>query len=199
MKTFNYNEYKINSLEKDTKVSKKLAIVSGTVLSLAAIVVGGNLAIDNNLVALQNTGTMIAMGGYTIGYLKKAKLNNIEATRLKNKTDVQITAKDQLLELKEKIEETKNSLLMSSTAGLGFGISTLANIALVDEGSYAAIGAMLLTGTISILDILLAFQQSKRLKAEKNRYELLEDLETLSKEPIPELIESKEDERRLIK
>lgn len=199
MKTNNYNDYRIKSLENDSKTSKTLAAISGATASLATIVTIGNFATGNDFIALQNLGTTVAMAGYVIGYLNKARLNNKEVTRLEEIKDKPDSPEDRITELKNTIAQTKNSLAMSTTAAVGFGISTLANMALLSDGYYSAVGAMLLTGTISVLDILLSFQHAKKLKATKERLSLLEDLDETSKEPIPELIESKEDEKRLLK
>lgn len=199
MKTNNYNDYRIKSLENDSKTSKTLAAISGATASLATIVTIGNFATGNDFIALQNLGTTVAMAGYVIGYLNKARLNNKEVTRLEEIKDKPDSPEDKITELKNTITQTKNSLAMSTTAAVGFGISTLANMALLSDGYYSAVGAMLLTGTISVLDILLSFQHAKKLKATKERLSLLEDLDETSKEPIPELIESKEDEKRLLK
>lgn len=199
MKTNNYNDYRIKSLENDSKTSKTLAAISGATASLATIVTIGNFATGNDLIALQNLGTTVAMAGYVIGYLNKTRLNNKEVTRLEEIKDKPDSPEDRITELKNTITQTKNSLAMSTTAAVGFGISTLANMALLSDGYYSAVGAMLLTGTISVLDILLSFQHAKKLKATKERLSLLEDLDETSKEPIPELIESKEDEKRLLK
>lgn len=199
MKTINFNEYKIRSLENDTKTNKTIATLAGATASLAAIVALGNVATGNELIALQNCGTTAAMLGYVVGYIKKIKLNNIEKNRLESKQDEPTTAKDKLIELKHTIEQTKNSLSMSTTAGIGFGVTTLANMALLSEGHYTAVGAMLLSGTVSVLDIMLALQQSKKIKSDTKRAELLEELDEISKESIPELIESPEDEKRLLK
>lgn len=199
MKTNNYNDYRIKSLENDSKTSKTLAAISGATASLATIVTIGNFATGNDFIALQNLGTTVAMAGYVIGYLNKARLNNKEVTRLEEIKDKPDSPEDRITELKNTITQTKNSLAMSTTAAVGFGISTLANMALLSDGYYSAVGAMLLTGTISVLDILLSFQHAKKLKAPKERLSLLEDLDETSKEPIPELIESKEDEKRLLK
>lgn len=199
MKTNNYNDYRIKSLENDSKTSKTLAAISGATASLATIVTIGNFATGNDFIALQNLGTTVAMAGYVIGYLNKARLNNKEVTRLEEIKDKPDSPEDRITELKNTITQTKNSLAMSTTAAVGFGISTLANMALLSDGYYSAVGAMLLTGTISVLDILLSFQHAKKLKAAKERLSLLEDLDETSKEPIPELIESKEDEKRLLK
>lgn len=199
MKTNNYNDYRIKSLENDSKTSKTLAAISGATASLATIVTIGNFATGNDFIALQNLGTTVAMAGYVIGYLNKARLNNKEVTRLEEIKDKPDSPEDRITELKNTITQTKNSLAMSTTAAVGFGISTLANMALLSDGYYSAVGAMLLTGTISVLDILLSFQHAKKLKATKERLNLLEDLDETSKEPIPELIESKEDEKRLLK
>lgn len=199
MKTNNYNDYRIKSLENDSKTSKTLAAISGATASLATIVTIGNFATGNDFIALQNLGTTVAMAGYVIGYLNKARLNNKEVTRLEEIKDKPDSPEDRITELKNTITQTKNSLAMSTTAAVGFGISTLANMALLSDGYYSAVGAMLLTGTISVLDILLSFQHAKKLKATKERLSLLEDLDETSKEPIPELIESKEDEKRLLK
>lgn len=199
MKTNNYNDYRIKSLENDSKTSKTLAAISGATASLATIVTFGNFATGNDFIALQNLGTTVAMAGYVIGYLNKTRLNNKEVTRLEEIKDKPDSPEDRITELKNTITQTKNSLAMSTTASVGFGISTLANMALLSDGYYSAVGAMLLTGTISVLDILLSFQHAKKLKATKERVSLLEDLDETSKEPIPELIESKEDEKRLLK
>lgn len=199
MKTNNYNDYRIKSLENDSKTSKTLAAISGATASLATVVTIGNFATGNDFIALQNLGTTVAMAGYVIGYLNKARLNNKEVTRLEEIKDKPDSPEDRITELKNTIAQTKNSLAMSTTAAVGFGISTLANMALLSDGYYSAVGAMLLTGTISVLDILLSFQHAKKLKATKERLSLLEDLDETSKEPIPELIESKEDEKRLLK
>ena len=199
MKTNNYNDYRIKSLENDSKTSKTLAAISGATASLATVVTIGNFATGNDFIALQNLGTTVAMAGYVIGYLNKARLNNKEVTRLEEIKDKPDSPEDRITELKNTITQTKNSLAMSTTASVGFGISTLANMALLSDGYYSAVGAMLLTGTISVLDILLSFQHAKKLKATKERLSLLEDLDETSKEPIPELIESKEDEKRLLK
>lgn len=199
MKTNNYNDYRIKSLENDSKTSKTLAAISGATASLATVVTIGNFATGNDFIALQNLGTTVAMAGYVIGYLNKARLNNKEVTRLEEIKDKPDSPEDRITELKNTITQTKNSLAMSTTAAVGFGISTLANMALLSDGYYSAVGAMLLTGTISVLDILLSFQHAKKLKAAKERLSLLEDLDETSKEPIPELIESKEDEKRLLK
>ena len=199
MKTNNYNDYRIKSLENDSKTSKTLAAISGATASLATIVTIGNFATGNDFIALQNLGTTVAMAGYVIGYLNKARLNNKEVTRLEEIKDKPDSPEDRITELKNTITQTKNSLAMSTTAAVGFGISTLANMALLSDGYYSAVGAMLLTGTISVLDILLSFQHAKKLKATKERVSILEDLDETSKEPIPELIESKEDEKRLLK
>ena len=199
MKTNNYNDYRIKSLENDTKTSKALAAISGATATLATAVTIGNLTIGNDLIALQNLGTTVAMAGYVIGYLNKARLNNKEVTRLEKIKDKPDSPEDRITELKNTITQTKNSLAMSTTAAVGFGISTLANMALLSDGYYSAVGAMLLTGTISVLDILLSFQHAKKLKETKARVSLLEDLDEASKKPIPELIETKEDEKRLLK
>lgn len=199
MKTNNYNDYRIKSLENDSKTSKTLAAISGATASLATIVTIGNFATGNDFIALQNLGTTVAMAGYVIGYLNKARLNNKEVTRLEEIKDKPDSPEDRITELKNTITQTKNSLAMSTTAAVGFGISTLANMALLSDGYYSAVGAMLLTGTISVLDILLSLQHAKKIKATKERLSLLEDLDETSKEPIPELIESKEDEKRLLK
>lgn len=199
MKTNNYNDYRIKSLENDSKTSKALAAISGATATLATAVTIGNLTIGNDLIALQNLGTTVAMAGYVIGYLNKARLNNKEVTRLEETKDKPDRPEDRITELKNTITQTKNSLAMSTTAAVGFCISTMANIGLLGDGYYSAVGAMLLTGTISVLDILLSFQHAKKLKATKERLSLLEDLDETSKEPIPELIESKEDEKRLLK
>lgn len=199
MKTNNYNDYRIKSLENDSKTSKTLAAISGATASLATIITIGNFATGNDFIALQNLGTTVAMAGYVIGYLNKARLNNKEVTRLEEIKDKPDSPEDRITELKNTITQTKNSLVMSTTAAVGFGVSTLANIALLSNGYYSAVGAMLLTGTISVLDILLSFQYAKKLKGTKERVSLLEDLDETSKEPIPELIESKEDEKKLLK
>lgn len=199
MKTNNYNDYRIKSLENDSKTSKTLAAISGATASLATVVTIGNFATGNDFIALQNLGTTVAMAGYVIGYLNKARLNNKEVTRLEEIKDKPDSPEDRITELKNTITQTKNSLAMSTTAAVGFGVSTLANMALLSDGYYSAVGAMLLTGTISVLDILLSFQHAKKLKATKERVSLLEDLDETSKEPIHELIESKEDEKRLLK
>lgn len=199
MKTNNYNDYRIKSLENDSKTSKALAAISGATATLATAVTIGNLTIGNDLIALQNLGTTVAMAGYVIGYLNKARLNNKEVTRLEETKDKPDRPEDRITELKNTITQTKNSLAMSTTAAVGFCISTMANIGLLGDGYYSAVGAMLLTGTISVLDILLSFQHAKKLKATKERVSLLEDLDEASKKPIPELIESKEDEKRLLK
>ena len=198
MKTNNYNDYRIKSLENDSKTSKTLAAISGATASLATVVTIGNFATGNDFIALQNLGTTVAMAGFVIGYLNKARLNNKEVTRLEEIKDKPDSPEDRITELKNTITQTKNSLAISTTAAVGFGISTLANMALLSDGYYSAVGAMLLTGTISVLDILLSFQHAKKLKATKKRVSLLEDLDETSKQPIPELIESKEDEKRLL-
>lgn len=199
MKTNNYNDYRIKSLENDSKTSKALAAISGATATLATAVTIGNLTIGNDLIALQNLGTTVAMAGYVIGYLNKARLNNKEVTRLEEIKDKPDRPEDRITELKNNITQTKNSLAMSTTAAVGFGISTMANIGLLGDGYYSAVGAMLITGTLSVLDVLLSFQHAKKLKATKERVSLLEDLDEASKKPIPELIESKEDEKRLLK
>ena len=206
-----YNEYRIKQLDRDSQTNKTLATLAGATATLGTSVAIGNYVTGNDFIALQNLGTTVAMAGYVIGYLNKARLNNKEVTRLelhhkdellsfleeiKDKPD---SPEDRITELKNTITQTKNSLAMSTTAAVGFGISTLANMALLSDGYYSAVGAMLLTGTISVLDILLSFQHAKKLKVTKERVSLLEDLYETSKEPIPELIESKEDEKRLLK
>ena len=194
-----YNEYRIKQLDIDSKTNKTLATLAGATATLGTSVAIGNYVMGNDFIALQNLGTTVAMAGYLIGYLNKARLNNKEVTRLEEIKDKPDSPEDRITELKNTITQTKNSLAMSTTAAVGFGISTLANMALLAEGNYMAVGAMLLTGTISVLDILLSFQHAKKLKATKERVSLLEDLYETSKEPIPELIESKEDEKRLLK
>ena len=194
-----YNEYRIKQLDRDSKTNKTLATLAGATATLGTSVAIGNYVMGNDFIALQNLGTTAAMAGYVIGYLNKARLNNKEVTRLEEIKDKPDSPEDRITELKNTITQTKNSLAMSTTAAVGFGISTLANMALLSDGYYSAVGAMLLTGTISVLDILLSFQHAKKLKATKERVSLLEDLYETSKEPIPELIESKEDEKRLLK
>ena len=194
-----YNEYRIKQLDIDSQTNKTLATLAGATATLGTSVAIGNYVTGNDFIALQNLGTTVAMAGYVIGYLNKARLNNKEVTRLEEIKDKPDSPEDRITELKNTITQTKNSLAMSTTAAVGFGISTLANMALLAEGNYMAVGAMLLTGTISVLDILLSFQHAKKLKATKERVSLLEDLGETSKEPIPELIESKEDEKRLLK
>ena len=194
-----YNEYRIKQLDIDSQTNKTLATLAGATATLGTSVAIGNYVTGNDFIALQNLGTTVAMAGYVIGYLNKARLNNKEVTRLEEIKDKPDSPEDRITELKNTITQTKNSLAMSTTAAVGFGISTLANMALLSDGYYSAVGAMLLTGTISVLDILLSFQHAKKLKATKERVSLLEDLYETSKEPIPELIESKEDEKRLLK
>ena len=100
MKTNNYNDYRIKSLENDSKTSKALAAISGATATIATAVTIGNLTIGNDLIALQNLGTTVAMAGYVIGYLNKARLNNKEVTRLEEIKDKPDRPEDRITELK---------------------------------------------------------------------------------------------------
>ena len=136
MKTNNYNDYRIKSLENDSKTSKALAAISGATATIATAVTIGNLTIGNDLIALQNLGTTVAMAGYVIGYLNKARLNNKEVTRLEETKDKPDRPEDRITELKNTITQTKNSLAMSTTAAVGFGISTLKPNAIAASEGY---------------------------------------------------------------
>ena len=194
-----FNEYKIKQLDGDNKTSQTLATLAGTTASLATIITIGNFIVGNELVALQNVGISAAMVGYVVGYTRRIKLNNTEKQRITENPDKYNSPKDRLVEMKEKIQHIKNNLGMSTTASIGLGLTTLANMALLAEGNNIAVGAMLLSGTVTALDVLLTSKHIKDLKDTKKRLSLLEDIDEISKQPIPELIESKEDEKRLLK
>lgn len=194
-----YNEYRIKQLDRDFQTNKTLATLAGATASLATLVTIGSYVLGNDLIALQNMGTTAAMIGYVVGYTRKNKFNNREKQRIMDNQGKENTQKERLIELKEKISNIKNNIGMSSTASLGFGLTTLANMAMLAEGNYMAVGAILLSGTVTALDVLLTSKHIKDLKDNKKRLSLLEDIDEVSKEPIPELIESKEDERRLLK
>ncbi len=194
-----FNEYKIKQLDGDNKTSQTLATLAGTTASLATIITIGNFIVGNELVALQNVGISAAMVGYVVGYTRRIKLNNTEKQRITENPDKCNSTKDRLVEMKEKIQHIKNNLGMSTTASIGLGLTTLANMALLAEGNNIAVGAMLLSGTVTALDVLLTSKHIKDLKDKKKRLSLLEDIDEISKQPVPELIESKEDEKRLLK
>ncbi|MGN1371023.1 MAG: hypothetical protein ACI4XM_01900 [Candidatus Coprovivens sp.] len=171
----NYNEYKIKSLENDLKTNKTLATLAGATAALGTTVAIGNYVIGNDLIAIQNISTTVAMAGYIIGYIIKSRLNNQEISRLESIGDKEDSTKDKIDEIKHRIKQTKNSLAMSTNAAIGMGISSLTSMILVDNGYYNAVATMVLTGTVSILNLILSYQNILRLINNKEELSILEN------------------------
>lgn len=178
----NYNEYKIKSLENDSKTNKTLATLAGATATLGTSVAIGNYVMGNDLIAIQNISTTVAMAGYIIGYIVKSRLNNQEITRLEAIGDKQDTTEDKIDEIKHRIKQTKNSLAMNTNAAVGMGISSLASMVLIDNGYYSAGATMVLTGAVSILNLILSYQNILRLISSKEELSLLENVKNFKEE-----------------
>lgn len=199
MKTNNYNEFKTNLLDKDSQSNKCLTIASGVTASLTAIVAAGNFALGNELIGLQNLGATIALLGYVVGYSKRTKINNQEKQDILENPTTEDISLDNLRKLRFEIEKLKNTIGTSTIAGIGFGLSAIATAYITYTDSLMLAGVTALTGTISLFQFIIAHDRALKLKDKQERYNLLKEIDEITKQPIPELIETPEDEKRLRK
>ncbi len=190
--TENINDFRINLLENEIKMSKPLAIVSGAVASLSALIVAGNLLVNNPVEALQTGGNVVAMAGYAYGYTKAISLTKKQIDNKKNITNENgiSTVKENLEYLKLELAKLHNTKNMAITASTGFGVTALAHLAEIimmpSPAAYisSSIG-IILAGTVAVLDAWLAIQQNTRIKTKQNEvdtYQKLSDAEDEIKE-----------------
>lgn len=160
--------------------NKTLAIASGSVASLSALVAVGNFIVGNELIGLQNTGTAIALTSCTVGNIKLMKQYQKEKSQLHEEKILDSTdlLKKRINNLKDIIEKNKIRTNMNQVTGLGFLISTISATILSLEPSYSKIALALLSGIASILNFSLAVYTKKDTKQHQEELTILEQEKT---------------------
>lgn len=127
-----YIDSQLKRIEDQQKTNKAIFLTSTAVSLFTAALALGNFASGNELQALQNTGTTIALGCYTIGYHHLFEINNFEKNNrlkeLENGTDYITQLKNRLIKLKTTINRYKIYKNINLIAGSGFSLATISNI-----------------------------------------------------------------------
>lgn len=173
-------ELQEKTLNQAIQSNKTLAIASGSVASLSALVAVGNFIVGNELIGLQNTGTAIALASCTIGNIKLMKQYQKEKSQLQEEKilDSNDILKKRINNLKDIIEKNKIRTNMNQVTGLGFLISTISATILSLEPSYSKIALALLSGIASILNFSLAVYTKKDTKQHQEELTILEQEKT---------------------
>ncbi len=196
-----YKAEKEKMLESSIKSTNAMSTISGVVATLSALVVAGNLAIGNNLEALQTGGTMAAMAACALSNSSISNSYKDElATLRETNPNSLLTIKQRLETLRYQLERNETMLGMGYLVSGGFMTSALAHIAelltLPDPANIAAnISGAALASLVSIMYIKSIKSYKATIQSNKERISSLEEeqeLEELSKKPIPELIEQEE-------
>lgn len=169
-------DFQENNLNQSIQSNKALAIASGSVASLSALVAIGNFALGNELIGLQNTGTAIALTSCTIGNIKLMKQYQKEKSQLQEEIIIDSTdiLKKRINNLKDIIEKNKIRTNMTQITGLGFLISTISATILSLEPDHSKIALALLSGIVSILNFSLAVCTKKDTKKYQEELTILE-------------------------
>lgn len=123
---------RISYLEKGEKRANTIATIAGAVGAVSLLTIIGNVLTDDINIALQTTGSCIAMATYSIGNLKLRKYykNLVEKTTSKKGQKLEnleiATVKEQLENYKSRLEYYKINHPVHVIAGIGFAESFLA-------------------------------------------------------------------------
>lgn len=172
----NLIELQEKTLNQVIQNNKALAIASGSVASLSALVTIGNFILGNELIGLQNTGTAIALTSCTIGNIKLMKQYQKEKSQLQEEKILDSTdiLKKRINDLKDIIERNKIRTNMTQVTGLGFLISTISATILALEPSYSKIVLAILSAIVSTLNFSLAVYTKKDTKQYQEELTILE-------------------------
>ncbi len=172
----NLIELREKTLNQIIQSNKALAIASGSVASLSALVAVGNFILGNELIGLQNTGTAIALASCTVGNIKLMKQYQKEKSQLQEEKDLDSTSllKKRINDLKDIIERNKIRTNMTQVTGLGFLISTISATILALEPSYSKIVLAILSAIVSTLNFSLAVYTKKDTKQYQEELTILE-------------------------
>lgn len=194
-----YAEYKEKQLTNDIKRCNAYATVSGVIAALSALVVAGNLVVGNSLEAIQVGGATAAMFGYTICYSKMGDTYKQEKKSFEEQQETSYL-KNRLETLKYQLEIAETQLNLNYLVGGSFIASAIAHVIelltipsapeIVSNVTCATLGAL-----VGTLNLLITKRQKIRIELNKDETTRLEEeyeLEQISKQPIPELIEPEE-------
>lgn len=174
-------DQRIDYLEKGEKRSKDIALISTGVAAVSLLTIIANVMTNDLNVALQTTGSCVAMATYSVGNLKQYKYykNLIAATKEKKEQKVENV---NLEAIKEKLENYKSRLeyyrINHPThviAGLGFAesfIMTLINtITTVNSNTAISLVPLVfmssITGLVALGHIKLATDSKSQISLYK--------------------------------
>lgn len=179
-----YLNFKENQLEKDIKRCKTFTYVSGTVASLSALVLAGNLVVGNGLEAFQLGGSTAAMLAYSIGYANMESIYKKEQTSFKERlANPKSFTKTRLEELKYELDILKSQLSMDYIVAGSFYATTLGHlIELLSLPEPPEMVANITGAALSGLVATLYLKLSKNHRIDKKGKELeTENLEKIAK------------------
>lgn len=185
-----YKAEKEKMLESSIKSTNAMSTISGVVATLSALVVVGNLAIGNNLEALQTGGTMAAM---TACALSNSSISNSYkdelATLRETNPNSLLTIKQRLETLRYQLERNETMLGMGYTIASGFIVTSVAHVLEILEmrdplNLATGISAAALTAIVSFMYYKLAQNYKSIIKSNKDRIaELIDEQELAETQP----------------
>ncbi len=176
-----FEELRKSMLEQQLKMSKTISISSGAVASLSALIVAGNIVIDNNLGALQTGGTAFALFAMCMCYLKKQEIAKQELEEIDNpKAPSKDVIQDLINKLRGYSEKYELDRNLGALVSSGFFVTAIANIHQIITAPNVGIMATqialaALASIMSFLNLKLALANQKRFDTNEEAITKLEE------------------------
>ena len=202
-----YKASKEKRLEEAQKSANTMATVAGIIATASALVVAGSIASGNGLEALQSGGTTIAMAALALSNASLSTSYKDELGTLKEtKPNELFTIKTKLETLRYQLERKETNRGMNYTVASGFLVTSIAHVLEILEmrdplNLATGISSAAITAIVSFMYYKLAQKYKSIIKSDKDRIaELIDEqeLDELSKQPIPELAETQPGEEPMV-
>ena len=164
-------KYKTRFIDEKIKNNKTIAVLAGAVVPMSAATAIGNIIVSNYQIAVQNTGTMLAMIAYTVGnYLMyKQDLKEREIILKDSPEDFNMInlLKNKLELLKVKIKQSKIQQATMAVASTGF-ITSFASSLFMEPTQTSATNSIkvivaALTGVVGVACAATAIKQKSTI------------------------------------
>ena len=170
------DEQRTSLIDKKIQRNKDFAIVAGAVASMSAATALGNILIPNYQIAIQNSGTLLAMITYSLGnYLmyKKAKQEKeIVLSDPEEEINLINMLRNKLELLKVRISYNKLQQATMATASAGFLTSFVSSFfmqpANIEAANTLAVVGSAMAGAVGVASAVTAYNQNKYIKYYKD-------------------------------
>lgn len=166
------DEERTKFIDKKIQRNKDFAIVAGAVAAVSATTVLGNIIIPNYQVAIQNSGTLLAMITYSLGnflmYRKAKQEKEIVLSNPEEEINLINMLRNKLELLKNRVAYNKLQQATMATASAGFIASFISSFfmqpANIEAANTLAVVGSAMAGAVGVASAFTAYNQNKYIK-----------------------------------